>query len=107
MQNACRWLLIIVMAANVVACVSDMSKPESQNDYDTDCDLANKVQHKVFSDPSLKQDPIVIKCYQGLVCITGKVASKQEQDHVLALVREVPGVLWVKDDLIIFPLQTT
>lgn len=104
MQSVSRLLLVLVMAASVVGCVDNVSKPESQNDYATDCDLATKVEHNIFSDPSLKNEPIVVRCYEGMVCLSGKVASKAEQKRILQLVREVPGVLWIKDDLIIFPV---
>ena len=104
MKNICRLLSVVVLAASITACVNDMSKPESQNDYATDCDLANKVQRNIASDPTVKHDAIVVKCYEGVVCLTGKVASKAEEDRILQLVRQVPGVLWVKDNLIIFPI---
>lgn len=104
MKKVSRLWLVVALTANIVACANDMAKSGSQKNYQTDCNVANKVQRNSSADPTVKHEAIVVKCYGGVVCLTGKVASKAEEDRVLKSVREVPDVLWVKDNLIIFPI---
>lgn len=77
----------------VVLCLSGCSKAPN------DTAIADSVKAGLFSDPQLKTESIGINVNSGEVTLTGEVSSDAARQQVQSLVRGVPGVKNVNDQL--------
>jgi hyperosmotically inducible periplasmic protein len=68
-----------------------------------DTTITTRVKTSMLNDPSIGALNIDVNTHQGVVTLSGRVASQAERDEALALVREVDGVTMVKDALLIGP----
>ncbi len=69
--------------------------------YMDDRVVTAKVRAALIEDPQIKNNNVSVNTYQGQVQLSGYVDSKAERKHAARVAAEVPGVLKVKNNLVI------
>jgi hyperosmotically inducible periplasmic protein len=73
----------------------------------TDEEITTHVQARYFEDELIRKRDIDVRTSNGVVTLTGDVASEEERDRAVSLAREVEGVTDVRDELNIRPGEPT
>lgn len=91
-----------ILAASIIAaslgCGSTATK-EGTGEYIDDTVITSKVKTAILREPGLKVSEINVETFKGVVQLSGFVGSKETQLQAVDLVRGVPGVKAVKDDM--------
>jgi osmotically-inducible protein OsmY len=74
---------------------------ESVGEFIDDSVITTKVKAAVLEEPSLKSLQISVKCYKGVVQLSGFVDSAESARLAGKVASGVPGVLKVTNDLIV------
>src|SRR5688572_2305951 len=69
-----------------------------------DAAIANTIKAQLFSDATLKTEPVAIAVNNGEATLTGEVSSEAVRQQLITLAQVVPGVVKVNDALQIKPL---
>ena len=69
--------------------------------YIDDTVITTKVKSALVADPELKATEIQVETYKGTVQLSGFVAAPEHVQKAEQLVREMPGVKSVKNDIAI------
>jgi len=91
-------LCSILMLGAVTGCASDGER-RSVGAYIDDAALTGNVKAAIFADPRLKSAEINVETYQGVVQLSGFVASADDVGKAASAARSVKGVKSVKNDL--------
>ncbi len=93
-------LSCLIMPALLVGCAAS-SKSESTGQYVDDSAITAKVKGAIFKDPALKVSQISVETYKGVVQLSGFVDSADNVRKAGDIAASVPGVVSVKNDLIV------
>ncbi|EKD75382.1 MAG: transport-associated protein [uncultured bacterium] len=101
------FLLIMMGLISLTACtyVKEYVKPPEDNltpdPYMSNSVVTAKVKAAFISDPYLKNDAISVNVHRGRVQLSGFVDNKKESKRATQIAASVPGVLSVKNNLIV------
>ena len=93
-------LFCIGLITAFMGCASTQKK-ESSGEYVDDTAITTKVKSAIFTDPGLKVLQINVKTFKGVVQLSGFVDSAQSATKAGEVARSIPGVVSVKNDLIV------
>ena len=71
-----------------------------------DAALMDSVKVRLFNDPNLKVEPVVITASNGEVTLAGEVSSEEARRQIVELAQTSPGVTKVNDSMQIKPAAT-
>ncbi len=95
------FLLICVVSPTVFYGCASTKKSESTGQYVDDAAITAKVKAEIFNDTSLKVNQINVETYKGVVQLSGFVDSQDSVRKAGDIAAGVPGVVAVKNDLIV------
>ena len=96
-----RGLAAVLVMASLTPVVAHGAAPQPQNSSEQQQDdgrIAAQVQ-AVLADGALNLSGLSVKSVQGVVELSGIAASAEDARRAIELVRQVPGVRGVKNDL--------
>ncbi len=67
----------------------------------TDDVIVDQVRIKLANDPIVKAGAIKVDSQQGIVMLTGAVATKKQKDRASSIAKKVKGVKQVQNDLVV------
>lgn len=67
----------------------------------TDDGISDQVRIKLASDPIVKGGALTVDCKQGVVTITGDVATQKQKDKATVLAKKIKGVKQVVNNITI------
>ncbi len=94
-------LICLAIPAFVLVGCAASSKSESTGEYVDDSAITAKVKGAIFKDPALKVSQISVETYKGVVQLSGFVDSPDNIRRAGDIAASVPGVVSVKNDLIV------
>ncbi len=100
LQRILKLLVCIGLITAFMGCAATRTH-ESTGQYVDDSTITTKVKAAILGDPMLKVFQISVKTYKGEVQLSGFVDSQQSADKAGEVARSVPGVLGVKNDLVV------
>lgn len=100
LQRILKFLVCIGLITAFTGCASTRTQ-ESTGQYVDDSTITTKVKGAILGDPMLKVFQINVKTYKGEVQLSGFVDSQQSADKAGEVARGVPGVVGVKNNLIV------
>jgi hyperosmotically inducible periplasmic protein len=98
-----RWSLVVgllCISLLTIACGRERTSIRQSID---DATLATQVKTALLNEPGVPFTRVDVEASQGVVTLTGAVASKDEEQKVIAVVRGVKGVRDVQSALKIAP----
>ena len=95
-----KFLACFVLIASFMGCASTRTH-ESTGGYVDDSAITTKVKAAIFTDPALKVFQINVETFKGEVQLSGFVDSHQMVTKAADVARSVPGVVGVKNNLIV------
>jgi hypothetical protein len=84
--------LVILLMCVLLCSVSCGRKPD-------DTAIEDSLKAQLYSDPTLKSEPIVPTVRDGEATLTGEVSSNEVRQKVLSMAQVVPGVVKVNDSM--------
>ncbi len=93
-------LLSALMIFALAGCAQTENRA-SPGQYLDDTVITAKVKSALIADPDLKATEIQVETYKGTVQLSGFVAAPEHVQKAEQLVREMPGVKSVKNDIAI------
>ncbi len=93
-------LVTIALAAALVACAGSQTR-ESTGQYIDDAAITAKVKAEIVKEPTLKTFQVSVETFKGQVQLSGFVDSAQAVAKAGEIARSVPGVVSVKNNLIV------
>jgi osmotically-inducible protein OsmY len=91
------FLSLILLMAIVVGCGATVSGAVD------DPTITQRIKLLFLNDPVIRPQNIEVQTFKGSVTLSGRVASKQEEEKAIALARTIRGVKDVKSTLKIQP----
>jgi hypothetical protein len=95
-----RFLVILILIATFAACGSTRTD-ESAGEYVDDSVITTKVKSLLAADDFLKSFQISVETYKGIVQLSGFVNAQMAVDKAGEVVKSVPGVKSIKNNLIV------
>ena len=92
------FLACFVLAASFVGCASS-ARHESTGQYIDNSVITSKVKTAIFNEPTLKSLQITVESFKGEVQLSGFVDSAASAKRAGEVVRNVDGVVSVKNNL--------
>ncbi len=98
------WLIIFMLvftgsASILTGCAS--KKSETTGQYVDDATITAKVKAGILNDNALKVNQISVETYKGVVQLSGFVDSQEQVKKAGDIAASVPGVVSVKNDLVV------
>jgi len=90
--------ICLILAALVVGCAGDRMSRNTEDEVD-DSLLANKVKIALYSDKQVSGRQIAVEASQGVVKLSGVVASTTEAQRAVQIAQKVTGVKQVYNRL--------
>ncbi|MFC4277632.1 BON domain-containing protein [Achromobacter aloeverae] len=91
-------------AVTSIAYAADDGKPkQSVGEYTSDAVVTTKVKSEIVGSPALSALDIAVETNNGVVTLTGSVASAAQSDEATRVTRGVKGVTQVKNNLKVDP----
>ena len=90
-------ILALVLAAPLAGCGKSVSETID------DATITTRVKTAFVNDPTVGALRIDVDTFKGLVTLSGRVKSKEEEAKAIALARKIKGVSDVKSTLVIEP----
>lgn len=90
----------IALITAFLGCASTQTH-ESTGQYVDDSAITTKVKSAIFTDPALKVLQINVETYKGVVQLSGFVDSSQSASRAGEVARSIPGVVSVKNNLVV------
>ncbi len=87
--------LAVVLALGLTACSRGRD----------DAQISTEVQQKIFSDPAIQSRQITVQSANGVVTLSGQVASDNERMEAANQAAQVPGVKTVVNNLTVAPAE--
>jgi len=100
LQRILKLLVCIGLVTTFLGCATT-PKQESTGQYVDDTAITTKVKSAIFTDPALKVLQINVETYKGVVQLSGFVDSHQSASKAGDIARSIPGVVSVKNDLVV------
>lgn len=96
-------ILVAVAVAATMALTGCASthKQESTGQYIDSSAITAKVKANLVADPDIKSMPISVETYKGTVQLSGFVDNNAQRQRAIAAAKSVPGVVNVKDSLVV------
>lgn len=91
-------LIVVIFIVGLLGCAG---AGQSTGEYIDDSAITTKVKTKLFNDPVTSGWQITVITKNRVVQLAGFVKSAKEKDRASELVRSVPGVKSVKNDLVV------
>ncbi|GKX63624.1 BON domain-containing protein [Pragia fontium] len=79
------------------------SSMKKVDNYMDDSGITAKIKTKLLEAKDIKSTGVSVKTTDGVVYLTGHVASQAESEHIVKVVGAVEGVKSVKNDLVVKP----
>lgn len=100
-----RYLAAMLLAGAGIAGAS--SHGQSPAEPRTDTDLTNAVRHEIVMYPKYSVwDDVSFRVSNGQVQLTGEVSQPYKKSDLERLVRNIPGVVGVSDEIKVLPLSS-
>lgn len=101
MRNLRSYLTAILLALAMVAVVgcAAPSKQQTAGEYIDDTVVTTRVKAAIFDDAALRVNEIKVETFDGVVQLSGFVSSQAEINRAVQVVRGIPGVKSVKNDM--------
>jgi hypothetical protein len=64
-----------------------------------DTQLQVKIKDMLKADRNVQYDKLIVNVMKGVVTISGKLNTQEEIDHVVEVVKAIPGVVEVKNQM--------
>jgi osmotically-inducible protein OsmY len=100
LQRILKLLVCIGLITAFMGCASTRTH-ESTGGYVDDSVITTKVKSAIFTDPALKVFQINVETFKGEVQLSGFVDSREMAKKAGEVARSVPGVVGVKNNLIV------
>src|SRR4030095_6445904 len=100
MKLSCALSAIIFASSMIVSC-SSAHKKESAGQFIDSSVITTKVKAKLLTDKSINGLPITVKTYKNIVQLSGFVNTASQKRRAEEIAKNVEGVEYVQDDLII------
>jgi len=94
---------LVLLALICSACGKSIQDTRNTTNTTDDGTVTVRVKTALINDPVIGGARIDVETFKGVVTLSGRVKSKDEEDKALALVRGVKGVTEVKSTLQIQP----
>src|SRR4051812_19618558 len=94
-----------LLASVVIATMAFAACGKSVSDSIDDATITTRVKTMFVNDPSIVMARIDVETFKGIVTLSGRVKTKQEEQKAIELARKVRGVTDVKSTLQIEPGQ--
>jgi osmotically-inducible protein OsmY len=94
------FLVLLMLIATFAACASTRTH-ESAGEYVDDSVITTKVKSLLAADDFLKSFQISVETYKGIVQLSGFVNAQMAVDKAGEVVKSVPGVKSIKNNLIV------
>lgn len=103
-----KWMAAAVIGAGVAvsapALAADTKNDkQSVGEYVTDATISTKVRAAFVADKALSALDIAVETNDGVVTLTGSVATSEQVNHAADVTRGVDGVKQVKNDIKVDP----
>lgn len=103
-----KWMAAAVIGAGVAVtapAVAADGKGDKQSvgEYVTDATISTKVRAAFVADKALSALDIAVETNDGVVTLTGSVATSEQVNHAADVTRGVDGVKQVKNDIKVDP----
>lgn len=90
----------VALFTSLTGCASTPSYETRMHERD-DAVVTTKVKAALYDEPSLRPYQIGVSTYEGVVQLSGFVASREAADKAEEIAEEVDGVDEVKNDIIV------
>jgi hypothetical protein len=64
-----------------------------------DTELQVKIKDTLKADKNVQSEKLIVNVDKGVVTISGKLNSQEQIDHVVEVVKAIPGVIEVKNQM--------
>ncbi|WP_144638898.1 BON domain-containing protein [Bordetella genomosp. 13] len=103
-----KWMAAAVIGAGAaltgpVHAADGTGEKQSVGEYVTDATISTKVRAAFVADKSLSALDIAVETNDGVVTLTGSVATSEQVSHAADVTRGVDGVKQVKNDIKVDP----
>jgi osmotically-inducible protein OsmY len=88
-------LLVTGLAASLLSACAGKSAPRGLDDFT----ITARVKTALLNDPEIAAPRIDVETVKGVVTLSGRVASKQEEQKAVQVARSIGGVVEVKSAL--------
>ena len=96
--------LLVFVSLCLAACGRTPSTPADT--VPGDAALMDSIKVRLFNDPNLKVEPVVITASNGEVTLAGEVSSEETRRQIVELAQTAPGVTKVNDSMQLKPEAT-
>jgi hypothetical protein len=97
--HGARVVALVMTVSVVVPLMVGCGRPTQIND----ATLTTRVKTAILNDPAVGKLPIDVDTVNGVVTLSGRVATDAQRDRAVALARAVAGVIDVKHTLQVVP----
>ena len=94
-------LVYLFMACALAGCTSSDRTTETTGSYIDDATITTKVKAAILAEPGLKTLQIGVETFKDVVQLSGFVDTAQSKTRAEELAAGVPGVISVKNNLVI------
>jgi hyperosmotically inducible protein len=101
-----RRLVSLAVACGLALSLLPACSPKLSHAPADDLTITTRVKTALLNDPDITAPRIDVETVKGIVTLSGRVASKQEEQRAIDVARKVPGVADVKSTLQIQPEAT-
>lgn len=101
MKNLRNYVTAVLLAFAMVAVVgcAAPAKQQSAGEYIDDTVITTRAKAAIFDDPGLRATEINVETFDGVVQLSGFVSSQAEINRAVQVVRGIPGVKSVRNDM--------
>lgn len=96
-------LTVFVLALMLIAPLVLAACGKSVGDTIDDATITTRVKTSLLNDPAVGGSRIDVDTFKGVVTLSGRVKTKEEETQAIALARKISGVTDVKSTLQIQP----
>src|SRR4026207_2365168 len=90
-------ILLVFVSLCLAACGRTPSTPADT--VPGDAALMDSIKVRLFNDPNLKVEPVVVTASNGEVTLSGEVSSEETRRQIVDLAQTSPGVTKVNDSM--------
>ena len=98
-----RRLTVLMLALTLLAPLLAAACGKSVGETIDDATITTRVKTSLLNDPDVGGSRIDVDTFKGVVTLSGRVKSKEEETKAVALARKIDGVTDVKSTLQIQP----
>ncbi|MDH4099483.1 MAG: BON domain-containing protein [Nitrospirota bacterium] len=101
MKKLVHIFLVVFSLSALVGCATPSGK--SVGEAIDDSAIVAKANVEIFNDPELKVLRVNVDSYRGVVTLSGRVDSKEQEKRAMEIVQKVKGVSEVRSTLVVSP----